>query len=754
VSLLKRFWNSIKPSYHARRGAVLAAVATVIWVVCVAGFNIESGFGLFADFLFAFVVAALGIPLAALLVALILALLRPLPRILTGFFVACGLFISLLWLDTTGASFAALLLFVECALGATLATIVRGGLRDAPAAKRIVTWSILVLAVAADVGFFSLLHSDGINEELLKAKDSSQPAPLKIEDPSKAGPYQVSTLYYGSGNSLRRPEFGPSVTIRTQTVDGSAFFKGFGGWKAWIRKRYWGFGIDKLPLNARVFYPQGAGPFPLFLIVHGNHTMSVPSDNGYAYLCELLASRGFIAVSVDENFLNSGLFHDPPKQQAARGWLLLEHLRLWHAWAKDAKNPFFGKVDLNNIAVAGHSRGGEAAATAALFNTLEYYPDDATVKFHYGYSIKSVVAIAPPDGQYKPAEQFRVLKDVNYFTLQGANDADVSSFDGSRQYDHVRFSGNAPEFKSELYIYRANHGQFNTMWGRASDQDAPTSWFLDLRPLLSGDQQRQIAKVYISAFLEATLHGRTEYQDVFRDYRRGQQWLPKTLYLNRFQDQTYKPICSFDEDADVTSTTLPGGHISSTSLTVWREGKIPFRNGGSREYNGVFLGWNWEKAKKPPVPPPNYAIDLPPGLDFPGFDMSVAVTDDDAPEPNQKNAKPSEEVEEKDGPTEFSLEAVSANGASARVVSNSFAFLPPPFHVQFTKLEFLDGRMYKNSAEAAFQTIRIPFSAFQAANAAFDPHQVRRIRLIFDKTPSRVIIIGGIGMDGDAGLSK
>ena len=750
MSFLKRFWLSIKPSYHARRGAILAAIVTVIWIGCVAALNLESGFGLVPDFLFAALVACVGIPLVALLIALILAILRPLPRFLTGFFVACGVYISLLWLDTPGEIFAVLLLFVECALGATLATILRGGLRHAARSKRVVTWSILVLAVAANVGFFSLLHSDGINEELLQAKQNKVP-PLTAADPSQRGPYQVKTLYYGSGDSLRRPEFGPSVAIRTAKADASPFFKDFAGWKAWIRKRYWGFGMDKLPLNGHVFYPDGPGPFPLFLIVHGNHTMSVASDNGYAYLCELLASRGFIAVSVDENFLNSGLFHDPPKQQAVRGWLLLEHLRLWHQWAKDSASPFYGKADLTNIALAGHSRGGEAAATAALFNKLAYYPDDATIAFHYGYDIKSVIAIAPPDGQYKPAEQWRILKDVNYLTLQGSNDSDVSSFMGSRQYDHVFFTGNTPAFKSELYVYRANHGQFNTMWGR-TDIDVPVSWFLDLRPLLSGDAQRQIAKVYISAFLETTLHGRAEYEDLFRDYRRAESWLPKTLYLNRFQDQTYKAICSFDEDADVTTTTAAGGHISTTGLTLWREGKIPFRN-GSRDYNGVFIGWNWEKAKKPPASAPAYTVDFPPGqdlskLNLPMLNMSVAITDDDAPEPGKKKAKPNEDVEEKDGPTSFSVEASSANGASARVDSNSFAFLPPTFHVQFIKLTRLDKEMYKNSAEPAFQTIRIPLSAFVKANAAFDPNQIQRIRLIFDKTPTRVVIISGIGLSG------
>jgi dienelactone hydrolase len=708
-------FKAIRSTYSAHRGAILAAIITMFWAACVGGLNLQSGFGLFADLLFAFSIALIGVPIAALLIAGLLALLRKLPRLLTGFLVAAGLFISLLWFETEGWVLAALLLLTECLLGTSLFH-----LRDRPLWKRIAAWGILVLTLGANLYFFKLLHSDGIKEELIQIKEKPLP-PLAAADPSQRGPYPVKTLYYGSGDSLRRPEFGPSVAIRTAAVNATPFFKNFKGWKPWIRKRYWGFGMDKLPLNARVFYPQGTGPFPLFLIVHGNHEMSVASDNGYAYLCELLASRGFIAVTVDENFLNSGLFHDPPAQQPVRGWMLLEHLRLWHAWAKDAKSPFYGKVDLNSIAVGGHSRGGEAAATAAFFNNLEYDPDDANIQFHYHYAIKSVVAIAPPDGQYKPAQQWRILKDVNYFTLQGANDSDVAQFQGSRQYDHIGFSGNMAAFKSELYIYRANHGQFNTMWGR-TDIDVPSSWFLNLRPLLASEAQRQIAKVYISAFLEATLKGQNQYQEMFRDYRRARQWLPETLFVNRYQDETYKTICAFNEDADLTTATVPGGHISASGLTVWREAKIPFRR-SDRDYNGVFLGWN----KKPA----SYTVDLPNAEPAQALALSVAATDED---PLDKDG---DEDEEKNEPTDFSIETVAASGATARVALSDFHVLLPPLHVQFTKLEILDSRLYKNSSEPVFQTIRIPISA-----------PIKRIRLIFDKTPARVIIMSGLGLEG------
>ncbi len=321
----------------------------------------------------------------------------------------------------------------------------------------------------------------------------SMPAQLTAANPADPGPLPIRRLFYAAGTDIRRPEYGASAQLKTHTVDASLFFKDFKGWKRWVRKKYWGFDFDKLPLNARVWYPEGPGPFPLALIVHGNHDMAEFSDPGYAYLGELLASRGFILASVDENFLNSGLFHDPPKQQAVRGWLLLEHLKLWRDWNSAKGNPFYGKVDMRRIALMGHSRGGEAAATAALFNGMKYDPDDADIRFDYHFAIQTVVAIAPADGQYKPAGQDRWIEDVNYLTLQGAQDADVSSFLGSRQWEHVRYTKPGPWFKAEIYAYRANHGQFNTVWGR-TDSGQPLSWLLNLKPLLPAADQRRISK--------------------------------------------------------------------------------------------------------------------------------------------------------------------------------------------------------------------------------------------------------------------
>ena len=54
--------------------------------------------------------------------------------------------------------------------------------------------------------------------------------------------------------------------------------------------------------------------------------------------------------------------------------------------------------------------------------------------FDFNFDIKAIVAIAPVDGQYRPASVFEPLENVNYLVIHGSHDGDVSSFDGLRQF--------------------------------------------------------------------------------------------------------------------------------------------------------------------------------------------------------------------------------------------------------------------------------------------------------------------------------
>ena len=237
-------------------------------------------------------------------------------------------------------------------------------------------------------------------------------------------------------------------------------------------------------------------------------------------------------------------------------------------------------------------------AVAAAFNELTRYPDDASVEFDYGFNIRGIVGIAPIDGQYTPADQRTPLTDVNYFLLHGSHDGDVSSFSSDRQYKRLRFSGEEYRFKSSIYIYRANHGQFNSVWGD-SDWGKPGAYLLNREEFITGEEQRQIAKVYIHAFLDVVIRENDTYLPLFRDFRTGEQWLPETYYINRFEDSETRYIADYDEDIDVTSATVAGGTISGEGLADWKEQDLQFRgNRGDRENQVVYLGWRPEESEE------------------------------------------------------------------------------------------------------------------------------------------------------------
>ena len=255
---------------------------------------------------------------------------------------------------------------------------------------------------------------------------------------------------------------------------------------------------------------------------------------------------------------------------------------------------------MSNIAVMGHSRGGEAAAVAATFNRLKYYPDDFKQEFKFNFNIKAVVAIAPVDGQYKPTGQFTPLENVNYLLIHGSHDGDVSTAMGLRQYERLRFTDDQPWFKAVLFMYRANHGQWNTVWGN-KDNGPRSGRSLDLRALIDPEEQRQFAKVVISGFLEATLHRKREYVPMFRDHRTAGAWLPKTMYTTRFQESGYHALAEFDEDVDLTTGTARGVRAGRREpVHVEREHACPSAAAARRRITTP-CGWagttNWRRRQ-------------------------------------------------------------------------------------------------------------------------------------------------------------
>lgn len=459
------------------------------------------------------------------------------------------------------------LILLEALFGLSLGAILGKELIGASRTVKLGIVALFAVTLAANVYLVILLSGRGTDRYLV-AFQPAQAAGSSIHsgDPGQRGSFAVKKLVYGSGDSLRRPDFGSAIELRSEPVDATRLLPVLKGFHKAAREWFWGFDPTRLPINGTAWKPEGAGPFPLVLIVHGNHDMEESSDPGYEYLCEHLASRGFIAVSVDENFLNgtwSGDMHG--KELPARAWILLEHLKQWKIWNSSTGNPLFGKVDLGKIVLVGHSRGGEAAALAAVFNRLSRYPEDGRVPFDFRFGIRGVVALAPSDSFYKPDGEPVRLENVDYLVIQGAHDADVVKFMGSSQYQRATFRGNDRHFKSALYVDRANHGQFNTVWGEY-DMPGPLRTLQNVAPLLSGEDQRRIAKVYVAAFLETVLHGDRTYLPIFCDARFATPWLPAARYSARFSDSSFQPVSDFEEDLDLETATIAGGTESAHDM--------------------------------------------------------------------------------------------------------------------------------------------------------------------------------------------
>ena len=747
-----RIWQRLYPDADFRRGASIGVIALTGIIAISFGIFFRPGFWFIFDIIAGILISLLAALLLGIVSGIVLKIVSLIPRFINwkGLMAVASLIVILIILKfpihlavLIGIGLGA----IEAILGGSIGFILGQEFRHASWIKKGITVLAILATIAVNIHVILWLMDKGNDTHLIiPTKNSKKTAyVLNAPNPAQKGSHIILKMTYGSGTDSRRPEFGKKTNLRTRAVDATPFLKENKNWTNKLREWYWGFDFKKFPLNGRVWYPGGEGPFPLVLIVHGNHTMEEFSDPGYIYLGELLSSRGFITVSVDENFFNGSWASSLKKENDGRAWLLLEHLKIWKEWNETKESPFYGKVDLENIGLVGHSRGGEAVAIAALFNRLPRYPDDATVSFAFNFNIKSIVSIAPSDGQYKPAGKPTPLKNVNYLLLQGGHDADAFIFMGARQYKRLVFNDGKYRFKAILYSYRSNHGQFNTVWGK-NDYGLPLSLLLNKKPFLTGEAQRKISSVYISAFFESTLHGKKDYIPLFRDHRLLSKWIPDDIYITRFEDSTFQVISNFEEDVDVTTTTLADAKIIGSHLAVWKEADLPLRKYGTKGNNVVYIGWRKKANSKENA---TYSIEFPENFNANKpitqeslLVFSMADTGEDPPETEGEEKKGKNQTHK--NPVDLSIELIDIKGQTSKLPLSQFMLVSKVLKSRFTKL-MNERSIYGKDFEPTLQTFELPISAFLSQSQNFDLTALKTIRFIFDQRLSGIIILDDIG---------
>lgn len=568
----------------------------------------------------------------------------------------------------------------------------------------ILTLTLLLLTTASNIVIISFLSSKGY---VHKNKDRL----LKLNFLSR----EVLQIQVDREYTAEFVDYGENMPIQTGSVSLTQFAN-YSGLNKKIRDFYWKRDLSKTPISGRIWYPKELYKAPVLFIIHGNHRMTEHNHLGYDYLGEFLAREGYVTISVNQNMLNGFLFEDVGNENDARAVLLLENIKEILKLNEDKDSQIYNRINGEKIVLAGHSRGGEAAAIATYFNKINKYPDAGHKKFDYDFNIKGVVGISPTSGQYNPAGHEVVIEDVNYLLIHGSHDQDVNTYQGIKQYNNVKFTGEEKYFKSSLYLGYANHGQFNDLWGEW-DTGFPGAAFLNRADFLSKSTQQEILSKYLLAFLDTTLKDRDKNLFMRSDLYKGS--LPETLYLTQYEDSSFKVINNFEEDSNLETTTMEKGTNDVESMLNWREKLIKYSIGSKDTGNhGVNLKWMSKNGK--------YSTKI---NEFPYENVQELKFD---------IMNLSEDIELLD----FTIQLVDSKGETGEVNLLKYKVIYPGIPVGMLKMQhLLKDYEYKHQ----FQSVIISLDDFKASNSKFNYKNIREINFLFNKNNKGEIIIDNIG---------
>jgi Chlorophyllase enzyme len=528
-----------------------------------------------------------------------------------------------------------------------------------------------------------------------------------LKNPAIAGDVQFDTFIYGAPPLAYPASLSqyviyntPDPAYVTGRINVSAFANLGSGTP-------WPFLNTNVPLNGHVCVPRGRGPFPLVVFAHGNHSPLENSTPGYLYLCQLLASHGIIAATIDVNFLNGANFGE----NDGRAIVHLEHLKQFRTWNNTATHPLHGKVDLNRILIVGHSRGGEAVGHASFFNRLASIGavllDGSAGLGPYRFGLTAAAAIAPTDRQFTPVSGPTVVPD-SYYVIHGSKDSDVFTFEGYHTYERAHAVDLANptvsdgKFKAMLWVHKANHNQFNSIW--ASETPPGVA--------MPRASQEEVAKVHLGALAQAVLLDRAEYLDVLRDHGAAVAWDPAgTEFVSQYQDPERVFIQHNQEGVAAPVVSLPvQGTVAADSVVAARQ--LTALVGGAPTTT-ITLRLVWSAL---------------------GSRLLLRVDPSTLPAERYKTlalrvGQSTEANNAANRDQDFTLEVSSGSRTAAIPASSLHRLLypdPPPF----------------GPAKIMMQTLRLPVE--RLVECGVDPTDLRSIALVFDRRATGTVYVGDL----------
>ncbi len=369
-------------------------------------------------------------------------------------------------------------------------------------------------------------------------------------DPAAGGPYEVTRATYNLGKQV----FQPSE---------------IGG---------------KVDLVGDVHYPTdlSAGPFPLVLFMHGNHSTcyqrrtgradyrwpckegwrALPNYAGYDYIARRLASYGYVVASISANGVNvlgNSVFDTGMRQ---RGEVMEKHIDLWNEWNTTGGEPFgstfVGAIDMSQIGTMGHSRGGEGVVWNEIVD--QERPDP--------YGIDAVLALAPVD--FTRA----TINDVPFTVMLPYCDGDVYDLQGVHFFDDSRYLvPGDPAAKSTVTVFGANHNFFNTVWSPSGGYPGAfdDGQWTSCQDRLTQVEQRRVGASYIVGFFRRYVGGETQLDPMWTGAATPEGIAPaRTLvsYLAPDTPDTRLDVDRFTAPSDL-STGQTGGAVEPTGLGLF-----------------------------------------------------------------------------------------------------------------------------------------------------------------------------------------